>query len=50
MKRWTIYQNGTCFGTMAATIQEVEEQFGREGKHWYRRHTPLGELLILRQR
>jgi hypothetical protein len=51
MKRWyVVHSDGTGLGSFAATIQEMEEAFGREGRDWYRsKHLGKTTLVILRR-
>ena len=50
MKRWTIRLDGLTVATMVATVEELEEELGPEGKAWTRRHSPLTEIVTLRKR
>lgn len=45
MKKWHVYSHGRYYGSLTASIEDIEAEFGREHKDWYRRHN---EVLVLR--
>jgi hypothetical protein len=50
MTRWTIISNGTNFGQMSATVEEIQAEFGLEGRDWYRAgHSRRSTIIILRR-
>lgn len=51
MKKWLVVgDGGEILATVSASIGDVEDELGPEGKRWYRKRTPRGFLLIVRQK
>lgn len=50
MKHWLIIEQGVSYG-LAATVAEIEERFGSEGRDWYSRHRrgTADQIIVLRR-